>query len=203
MELTDKTSHFGRAGQFVAMAELLARGWNVAVPEVDVGDDVFTAHDDGSQLIRLQIKTSRTFVAEDGSSRAQFTLWREQLFVDEEVRLFYVFVVLVDERWRFLVLDRKVLGRIRRRFESEMRPGPGRRPSASGEWINFEVRVRDDLVSGWGTDLRPYLGDWSAFPVLMQRRRAAARAPDPSSGSPPPQAHDEGESGDPSLSGGA
>jgi hypothetical protein len=33
----------GRAGQLAVMAELLLRGWNVAIPEVDVGDDVARA----------------------------------------------------------------------------------------------------------------------------------------------------------------
>jgi len=202
-DLTDKTSHFGRAGQFVAMAELLARGWNVAVPEVDVGDDVFTAHDDGSQLIRLQIKTSRTVIAEDGSLRAQFTLWREQLFIDEEVRLFYVFVTLIEARWRFVVIDRKVLGEIRRQFEKTTRPGPGRRPSASGDWINFEVQVRGDAVRGWGCDLLPYAENWNEFPIVMQRRREAARAPASSPARPLPTDRDEGGSGDPSPPAGA
>ncbi len=27
------------------MAELLLRGWNVAIPEVDVGDDIFVVRD--------------------------------------------------------------------------------------------------------------------------------------------------------------
>ena len=55
--VTDKTSHLGRAGQFAAMAEILARGWNVAIPEVDTGDDVFVAQDDGARLTRVQLKT--------------------------------------------------------------------------------------------------------------------------------------------------
>lgn len=33
--------YVGRAGQMAAMAEFLLRGYNVAVPEVDVGDDIF------------------------------------------------------------------------------------------------------------------------------------------------------------------
>jgi hypothetical protein len=37
MTVNEKRSHFGRAGEFFAMSELLLRGWNVAVPVVDVG----------------------------------------------------------------------------------------------------------------------------------------------------------------------
>jgi hypothetical protein len=43
--MSDKNTHFGRAGEFFAMSEFLLRGWNVAVPVVDVGDDVFVIED--------------------------------------------------------------------------------------------------------------------------------------------------------------
>ena len=36
----------GRSGHFVVMAEFLYRGYNVAIPEVDVGDDIFVVKDD-------------------------------------------------------------------------------------------------------------------------------------------------------------
>lgn len=33
--------YVGRAGQMAVMAEFLLRGWNVALPEVDIGEDIF------------------------------------------------------------------------------------------------------------------------------------------------------------------
>lgn len=42
---SEKKTHFGRAGEYYAMSELLLRGWNVAVPVVDVGDDAFVIDD--------------------------------------------------------------------------------------------------------------------------------------------------------------
>jgi hypothetical protein len=38
-------SHIGKAGHLAAMAEFLLRGYDVAQPEVDVGDDIFVVHD--------------------------------------------------------------------------------------------------------------------------------------------------------------
>jgi hypothetical protein len=35
--MADKTTHFGRAGEYFVISELLLRGWNVAIPVVDVG----------------------------------------------------------------------------------------------------------------------------------------------------------------------
>jgi hypothetical protein len=43
--MSEKKTHFGRAGEYFAMSERLLRGWNVAVPVVDVGDDVFVIDD--------------------------------------------------------------------------------------------------------------------------------------------------------------
>ncbi|MFN9688681.1 MAG: hypothetical protein ACK57X_07415 [Bacteroidota bacterium] len=40
------------------MSEFLTRGWNVAIPEVDVGDDIFVVQDDNGTLRRVQVKTS-------------------------------------------------------------------------------------------------------------------------------------------------
>ena len=32
--------YLGKAGHLTVMSEFLTRGWNVAIPEVDVGDDI-------------------------------------------------------------------------------------------------------------------------------------------------------------------
>jgi hypothetical protein len=53
---SDKKTHFGRAGEYFAMSELLLRGWNVAVPVVDVGDDVFIIDDNDKTTHRIQVK---------------------------------------------------------------------------------------------------------------------------------------------------
>ena len=33
--------YLGKAGHLTVMSEFLMRGWNVAIPEVDIGDDIF------------------------------------------------------------------------------------------------------------------------------------------------------------------
>lgn len=40
------------------MSEFLWRGYNVAIPEVDRGDDIFVVHDDDGTLHRVQVKTA-------------------------------------------------------------------------------------------------------------------------------------------------
>jgi hypothetical protein len=51
--------YLGKAGQLVTMSEFLARGWNVATPEVDVGDDLFVVEDKKGIFSRVQVKTAQ------------------------------------------------------------------------------------------------------------------------------------------------
>jgi len=37
--------YLGKAGHLMVMAEFLTRGWNVAIPEVDIGNDIFVVHE--------------------------------------------------------------------------------------------------------------------------------------------------------------
>ncbi len=53
------------------MAELLWRGWNVALPEVDLGDDVFVVKDEDGEMFRVQVKTA-TAREQQASYVAQF-----------------------------------------------------------------------------------------------------------------------------------
>ena len=55
---SDKKTHFGRAGEYFVMSELLLRGWNVAVPVVDIGDDVFVIDDRDKTTRRVQVKAA-------------------------------------------------------------------------------------------------------------------------------------------------
>jgi len=56
--ITEKRSHFGMAGHFAAMPELLLRGYNVAVLSVDEGDDVLVLDDQRGSLRRVQVRTA-------------------------------------------------------------------------------------------------------------------------------------------------
>ncbi len=47
------SNHFiGKAGQLAFMAELALRGYNVSIPEVDIGDDIFAVNHTTDQLFR-------------------------------------------------------------------------------------------------------------------------------------------------------
>ncbi|MGH7224944.1 MAG: hypothetical protein ACRELF_17105 [Gemmataceae bacterium] len=52
-------AYTGRSGQMAVMAELLLQHCNVAIPEVDVGTDVFAFHDAREEVARVQVKTAQ------------------------------------------------------------------------------------------------------------------------------------------------
>jgi hypothetical protein len=75
----------GKAGQLAAMSLLLKRGWNVATPEVDVGDDIFVVEDKKGLFYRVQVKTSQAIIRKNSYS-AQFNIPLKQLnaFIEPE-----------------------------------------------------------------------------------------------------------------------
>lgn len=53
------SKYVGYAGQLDVMAELSMRGYNVAAPGVDIGDDVLVLNEDTGKIDRVQVKTAR------------------------------------------------------------------------------------------------------------------------------------------------
>ncbi len=52
-------NYIGKAGQLFVMSEFLMLGYNVAIPEVDRGDDIFVVRDSDGNLGRIQVKTAK------------------------------------------------------------------------------------------------------------------------------------------------
>src|ERR1700730_15654868 len=92
----------------VEPAQLLARQCNAALPEVDVGTDVFAFNDERDDVARVQVKTARGVRYADGSGfSAQFSIPLKQLDRPDTPPLFYAFVVrLEDEYVDYLIVER-------------------------------------------------------------------------------------------------
>src|SRR3954451_812684 len=104
----------GRSGQLAVMSVFLNRGYNVAIPEVDVGDDIFVVRDTDGDLSRIQVKAA----SGKGSLRhyGDYQVPLAQLQRQHQPELFYVFTLHYDDMWReFLVIRRDVLERLRAR----------------------------------------------------------------------------------------
>lgn len=100
----------GRSGQLALMAEFLHRELNVAIPEVDIGDDIVVVRDDNDQVTRVQVKTANaTNLKAAGRFTAQFNVPLDQLKKGPQ-HLVYAFVVRRNSRWEeFVIVRRSVL----------------------------------------------------------------------------------------------
>lgn len=147
----------GRAGHLAVMAELLLRGWNTAIPEVDVGDDIFVVHDSQGDLRRVQVKTALARPLQVGHS-AQFNLSLSQLQTSMTPEVTYIFAVRLCDRWdSFVVIDREILDE----EHSSYRLGSG-----STDRLVLRLRFKGISVTCKRRDLSQYRNNWTAFPVI-------------------------------------
>jgi hypothetical protein len=101
--------YLGKAGQLVVMSHFLMRGWNVAVPEVDVGDDLFVVEDKKGIFYRVQVKTAQAVERTKGYS-VQFNLSLAQIQSFTDPDIYYVFVICSKGQWTdLLVIPREDL----------------------------------------------------------------------------------------------
>ena len=92
------------------VAELLRLHCNAAIPEVDLGTDLFAFKDDRAEVVRIQVKAcSVPYTYADGSGySAKFALPMKQFHrLDDRPPLFYALAVLREGKWvDFLVVGR-------------------------------------------------------------------------------------------------
>lgn len=182
------------SGQFVAMSEFLWRGYNVAMPAVDVGEDIFVVEAGDGVLRRVQVKTAGTGRQKNGVKTVQFTLSRSQLNLPlGGSELFFMLLARWDDLeggrpWRFILMRRDELNSLR------TTPAPGTRgrrraPDAkAGDALAMKVQLSATDATAWGHSLAAYLDTWTSdWPVAgpMKARvqggvtLAAARGPSP------------------------
>jgi hypothetical protein len=149
--------YVGSAGQMAVMAELLLRGWNVALPEIDVGEDLFVIEDETGRLTRIQVKTA-TARTQRGGYSAQFNVALRQLSRPRNPDLIYIFAFRSEARWEpFVIIERSAL-----REEHELH----RVGNVSGDNVVFRFVSSGAFLTCSGRDFRAYQGDWSRWPVL-------------------------------------
>ncbi len=151
------THYVGKAGHLAVMGEFCLRGYNVSMPEIDKGDDVFVVNDETGAMWRLQVKTS-TGAKQNTSRKYQFRIRESQIQQPQSPELHFVFALRKINRWRFLVMDRAVL----RNYVLNQSLGTGAAP-----YRHFVFVLNDDgrcICSG--VDLKNHIGDWATWPSL-------------------------------------
>jgi len=110
MDPNHRRAYTGRSGQRAVMAELLDLGCNVAIPEVDVGRDLFAFQDNEGGATHIQVKTAGKplRLRTDGSSTAQIDVPLTQLKLPDNPPLYYAFAMRVNGKWAdFIVIGRE------------------------------------------------------------------------------------------------
>ncbi len=146
------------------MAEFLLRGYNVAIPEVDIGDDIFVVQDSTGTLSKIQVKTSRAYVSKKWFS-GKFNIKIPQLRSPDDPALHYVFAVRLDDGWGpFVVIKRGGQDGLYAKFV-----GLGLNENLSQTSISFRYSKDNHIV--WrgnkkSQDLSVYRNNWDPWPVI-------------------------------------
>jgi hypothetical protein len=146
----------GKAGQLAVMAEFLLRGYNVAMPEVDVGDDIFVVNDGVERLWRIQVKTAIGVGRGYGCS-GQYQVPLAQLRKIGPTPLFYIFALRWNSRWEFVVLSQKKLWREQRDY------GVG---SLAGDNLILYLAFRKRELICSDRHWQRYRNNWDLWPTI-------------------------------------
>lgn len=173
-------SLFGMSGHLACMSYFLRRGYNVAVPVVDLGDDIIVIDDGQHELRRVQVKSGNPLKRQKTDSldvqETRFSVSRRQLDDPRGASLSYMLMAWVWGRWSFVLLPRGEL--LRRKAASEAR-GSRRKGSprpngeARSDSLTLTIAFSRDPATGhedatlWGDSLAAYLNRWTGeWPAL-------------------------------------
>ncbi|HMY15120.1 MAG TPA: hypothetical protein PKA58_02270 [Polyangium sp.] len=155
------------------MAEFMIRGYNVAIPEIDVGDDIFVVKDADGDLNRIQVKTAiGKRQSMSGCYGAQFNIAYAHLEKARKPDITYVFVVRIEERWQeFVIIRRQDLYDIR----ENNRIGSVRTDSKSGQpYLRLTFAFKPHDVTCSKQSLQQYRNCWALWPVIDHRANVSA-----------------------------
>lgn len=151
--------YLGKAGHLTIMSEFLIRGWNVAIPEVDIGDDIFVVQDDNGTLRRVQVKTSLSKIRKNGYS-GQFKLPLIQLKNISNILIHYVFVLRHGDSWTKPIIIRQDY--LHNYFKNQ------KIGSEHDGNLTLYFSYSDDKIFCSGVDLSEYVSDFADFPLIDQ-----------------------------------
>jgi hypothetical protein len=150
--------YLGKAGQAYVMSQFLVRGWNVAVPEVDIGDDMFVVRDAVGDFSRIQVKTANIVKRKSGYS-AQFSVPIPQLEKSPFPELTYCFVLRAENDWQGIVIISRM--ELLNLYDlSDI-------GSRHNDVLMLYFSLKDNKLSCSKVDLTHFLNDFSRFPKLV------------------------------------
>lgn len=150
--------YLGKAGHLIVMSEFLMPGWNVAIPEVDIGDDIFVVQDDNGTLRRVQVKTSASTARKSGYS-GQFSVSVKNLRNITNILVHYIFIVRHNNEWSKPVVIRQDY--LLDHFENN------KVGSEVNGHITFYFSYTEGKIECSGQDFTKYINDFTDFPRIL------------------------------------
>lgn len=149
--------YLGKAGHLNVMSEFLLLGWNVAIPEVDVGDDIFVVQDENGTLRRVQVKTSTSTARKENFS-GQFSVSVKNLRNISNILVHYIFLVRHKDEWSKPVIIRQDY--LLDHFENN------EVGSETNGNITFYFSYTNGKIECSGQDFTKYIKDFTDFPKI-------------------------------------
>ncbi|MBI3717022.1 MAG: hypothetical protein HY252_00310 [Sphingobacteriales bacterium] len=144
------------------MSLLLLKGWNVATPEIDTGDDILVLKDESGDLRKIQVKSTYTILKKKNQQfQVKFNVPGRQLTKAQPIELTYFFVLLKNNVWhnKILIIERTQL---------EYQLSKLNKKLGSGN-INFYLTFSGKKVfstsKNISIDLVKFVNDYSNFPT--------------------------------------
>jgi hypothetical protein len=159
--MSRKNLFIGRSGQLALMAEFLIRELNVAIPEVDIGDDIVVVRDDRDEVTRVQVKTATAKeLKQPGKFSAQFNLPLQQL-EEGPFALVYALIVRRGTRWEeFLIVRRLVLYQLWTKFQLGSEDGQGN--------LVLQITFSPDDARTKGLSFQPFRARFEPWPPTQE-----------------------------------
>lgn len=156
--MSKQTHYTGRAGQLAVMAEFLIRGYNVAIPEVDIGDDIFVVSDNTGEYSRVQVKTTLAKSTKKGYS-CRYMIKLSQLERRTFPPSWYVFANRYMDDWSsFLVISRANLYELYDNFEMGSLTKSG--------FVSLYISYQEQAVICSGVDMSEFVDNWERWPFI-------------------------------------
>ena len=149
--------YLGKGGEFSVVSEFLARGWNVALPQVDVGDDLFVVEDRKGLFHRVQVKTAQA-TQRNKTYSAQFLVPIKQILYPIEPEIYFIFTIRLDEQWKDkVIIRREVLLQLYEDFHMG---------TVVGDNLMLYLTFETDKVKCSKIDMTTFLNNFADFPII-------------------------------------
>ncbi len=149
-------SYFGKAGHLFVMSEILLRGWNVAIPEIDQGDDIFVVKHDNGDFRRVQVKYSNAKELKKSLS-VVYTIARTLIYPPVG-SIYFALVIRHKSKWSHLFI---ISSDELQEFTNESKV-----QSSKSIGLNISISSNGKNAKLFKKDFNTYLNNFSHFPFV-------------------------------------